>query len=93
MACPNRGRHWRTAFGTVGLRTPVCVYCGSPNPRPLADWEWDELIGWASDHSVGDHVRTAIEVRAEEAHDRAGEQWQEAAYQPAPPDPYSGGVS
>jgi hypothetical protein len=31
--------------------------------------------------------------QAEEAHDRAGEQWQEAAYQPAPPDPYSGGVS
>jgi len=32
-------------------------------------------------------------IEAEEAHDRAGEQWQEAAYQPAPPDPYSGGVS
>jgi hypothetical protein len=38
-------------------------------------------------------VEEARKVAAEEAHDRAGEQWQEAAYQPAPPDPYSGGGS
>ena len=62
--CPGRARHWRTAFGAVGMRTPVCVYCGSPNPRPLADWEWEDLINWARERSVGDHVRTAIEGRA-----------------------------
>jgi hypothetical protein len=61
--CQCRARHWRIAFGTVGLRTPVCVYCGSPNPRPLADWEWDDLIGWSQDHNVGDHARSAIEAR------------------------------
>lgn len=61
--CTGRARHWRIAFGTVGLRTPVCVYCGSPNPRPLKDWEWHELLYHASEHSVGDHVRTAIEER------------------------------
>ena len=61
--CPGRARHWRIAFRTVGLRTPVCVYCGSPNPRPLKEYEWGDLIDWARDHSVGDHVRTALEQR------------------------------
>ncbi len=61
--CRGRARHWRIAFGTVGLRTPVCVYCGSANPRPLAEWEWEDLIGWSQDHNVGDHVRSAIEAR------------------------------
>jgi hypothetical protein len=61
--CRDRARHWRIAWGTVGLRTPVCVYCGSPNPRPLKDWEWDDLIDWSQDHNVGDHVRSAIESR------------------------------
>lgn len=60
--CPGRGRHWRTAIGTVGLRTPVCVWCGSPNPRPLTDHEWEALIDWSRISSVGDHVRTAIEA-------------------------------
>ncbi len=65
-ACPGRFRHWRIAFRTVGLRTPVCVFCGSPNPKPLADWEWDELIGWSKHQSVGDYVRSAIESRLAE---------------------------
>ena len=54
-------RHWRIAFGTVGMRTPVCSRCGSPNPKPLAEDEWVDLLDWATDHNVGDHVRTAIE--------------------------------
>jgi hypothetical protein len=61
--CPGRARHWRVAFGTVGLRTPVCVFCGSPNPRPLADWEWEDLTDWSQNHRVGDHVKAAIEAR------------------------------
>jgi len=64
--CRGRARHWRIAFGTVGLRTPVCVYCGSPNPKPLTDYEWDDLIGWSQDHNVGDAVRTAIEARQQQ---------------------------
>ena len=54
------------------------------DPDPEAD-----LI--AEEYAAADAELARIE--AEEAHDRAGEQWQEAAYQPAPPDPYSGGVS
>jgi hypothetical protein len=65
--CPGRVRHWRIAFNTVGLRTPVCVFCGSPNPKPLNEYEWGALIDWARDHSVGDHVWTALEERYGEA--------------------------
>lgn len=65
--CPGRVRHWRIAFGTVGLRTPVCVYCGSPNPKPLTDLEWRELIAWSRNAAVGDRVRAAIEAREAEA--------------------------
>ena len=61
--CPGRVRHWRIAFGCVGLRTPVCVYCGDPNPRPLTDDEWQDLIEWSRVANVGDHVRSAIEQR------------------------------
>lgn len=44
--CPGRARHWRIAPGTIGLRMPVCFYCGSPNPKPLTTEEWRELIAW-----------------------------------------------
>lgn len=65
--CIGRARHWRIAWGTVGLRTPVCVYCGSPNPRPLTRWEWDDLIEWSkTGANMGEHVRTAIEARSAE---------------------------
>jgi hypothetical protein len=54
-------RHWRIAIGTVGMRTPVCVWCGSPNPRPLAGWEWRDLIDWVEHYDrAGKHVRAAI---------------------------------
>lgn len=59
--CTGRARHWRTAPGFVGMRTPVCVYCGSPNPKPLSEDEWEYLIGWANERSVGHHVRAAID--------------------------------
>jgi hypothetical protein len=42
--CPGRARHWRILPGTIGGRSPVCIYCGSPNPRPLTEDEWDEAI-------------------------------------------------
>ena len=67
--CPGRMRHWRIAFGTVGLRTPVCIYCGSPNPKPLTDDEWRELIDWSRLQQVGSRVRAAIEAH-EAAPDR-----------------------
>lgn len=61
--CPGRVRHWRAVPGVVGYRAPVCVYCGSPNPRPLSEQEWKDLARLAGFHPVGDHVRTAIEER------------------------------
>ncbi len=64
--CPGRARHWRVAWGTVGVRRPVCIYCGSPNPRPLTEWEWEDLIMWSQDHSLGDHVRSAVKARQAE---------------------------
>jgi hypothetical protein len=67
--CPGRVRHWRAAFGTVGYRTPVCGYCGSPNPKPLTEQERAELLCHAHDHYAGDHVRTAIEEREAQSRD------------------------
>lgn len=60
---------------TVGMRAPVCLFCGSPNPKPLSDDEWNEVIGWAEDYQVGQHVRAAIERRRHggTAEDHAGE--------------------
>jgi hypothetical protein len=45
------------------MRTPVCIFCGSPNPRPLSEDEWLTLIDWANHYNVGLRVRTAIEER------------------------------
>lgn len=68
MSCPGgRARCWPIAFGTVGMRTPVCVYCGSPNPRPLAEHEWAELADWATDHNVGKHAKAALDARSARA--------------------------
>lgn len=67
MCDGGRSRHWRVIRGTVGMRSPVCVCCGSPNPKPLTDDEWRDLIELAKDHNIGDHARTAIEKRREES--------------------------
>jgi hypothetical protein len=37
-------RHWYTLYGHPGLRSPLCVRCAHPNPRPLSDAEWNELL-------------------------------------------------
>jgi len=37
-------RHWFTVWGHPGLRSPVCLHCGAPNPRPLTDQDWAGLI-------------------------------------------------
>lgn len=42
--CPGRARHWFSLWGNVGLRSPVCVSCGAPNPQPLTEDQWAELI-------------------------------------------------
>ena len=62
--CIDRARHWRVLRGTVGMRAPVCVVCGSPNPRPLSEDEWAQVIDWAEHYGVGRHVQAAIETRA-----------------------------
>jgi hypothetical protein len=37
--CKNRARHWFTYYGWVGSSSPVCRWCGAPNPnyRPEDD--------------------------------------------------------
>jgi hypothetical protein len=42
--CPGHGRHWFTFYGQPGLRSPVCIRCAHPNPRPLKPGEWDALL-------------------------------------------------
>jgi hypothetical protein len=61
--CPYRARHWRIVPRTVGVRSPVCTDCGSPNPKPLTDQEWNEVLAHASFGSVGAHIRDAIDSR------------------------------
>jgi hypothetical protein len=42
--CKGRMGHWYSVYGEVGLRSPVCVRCGAPNPR-FSDAEqkaWDK---------------------------------------------------
>jgi hypothetical protein len=39
--CP---RCWYSIPANVGLRSPVCVRCGNPNPRPLSDDQWADLL-------------------------------------------------
>jgi len=57
--CPGHMRHWFAPHGIPYVRSPRCVRCGAPNPRPLSDEELDELAainrtspGWIGPHAV-----------------------------------------
>jgi hypothetical protein len=63
----------------------------SPDDPPEDDPDGAEAQRIAEEYA--DAAAELARTEAEEAHDRAGEQWQEAAYQPADPDPHSGGMS
>lgn len=40
MSCTTGNlRHWFNVYGNPGLRSPICVRCGAPNPRKLTDTE------------------------------------------------------
>ncbi len=56
-----------TVWGAVGLRSPVCMRCAEPNPRPLADSEWAELVSIETAGTVGitfgGHLGAAIRAR------------------------------
>ena len=42
--CGHYSRHW---FAPIAyLRTPKCVRCGAPNPRPLTEEEQIEYDEW-----------------------------------------------
>lgn len=58
-----RARHWRIMPRSVGMRAPVCIHCGSPNPKPLSDEEWVQVIDWAQHYYAGGYVLSAIEAR------------------------------
>lgn len=64
---PGRRRHWRVAFGTRGLRAPVCSYCGSPRRGGLSVREWRELLAWSECYpSLGEHVHQALREHQDE---------------------------
>jgi hypothetical protein len=50
--CPGNFRHWFSFYGWPGFRSPVCVRCGAPNPRPLGETEWGDLIAYLDDSQV-----------------------------------------
>lgn len=48
-------RHWFAPPRQVGLRSPVCIRCGAPNPRPLNEREQEEWAYYLT--SVGEYRR------------------------------------
>lgn len=67
--CVGFYRHWFSFYRGPGLRSPVCVRCGEPNPRPLTKDEWDALLqhrkvrGWP----FADPIENAINAHVEES--------------------------
>jgi hypothetical protein len=62
--CPAMERHWFTVWGRTGLRSPVCMNCGAPNPRPLSDTGWATLVSYLSRHAVpNDDLIRAVRER------------------------------
>lgn len=60
-------RHWFSVYGRVRLRSPVCVRCEAPNPRPLTEDEWAALTDYRKmGGRVGVLVRIAMDKRAAE---------------------------
>jgi hypothetical protein len=63
--CKYGRRHWFSVYGAPGLRTPVCVRCEAPNPRPLSDDEWVALTDFRTmGGSVGLFTKIALDRRA-----------------------------
>jgi hypothetical protein len=62
LPCPGHGRHWFALHGQVGLRSPVCVRCGAPNPRPLSEGELRELREFAAafPRNINSHTLRAL---------------------------------
>lgn len=63
--CGGHQRHWFSIRGQAYLRSPVCVRCGAPNPRPLADDEWSQLAEF-NQHYPG-YVGKAVVLALREA--------------------------
>jgi hypothetical protein len=66
--CPGHGRHWFTFYGQPGLRSPVCIRCAAPNPRPLKPEDWDALLYYRElrcAHLFIDGVEDAIAAERE----------------------------
>lgn len=61
-SCHGYQRHWFSIYGQAYLRSPVCVRCGAPNPRPLTDDELDDLADFvkARPRWAGGRVAAAL---------------------------------
>lgn len=62
MKCPGHHRHWFSVHGQAYLRSPVCVRCGAPNPRPLSEEDLGNLADFNHHYPayVGKHVVAAL---------------------------------
>jgi hypothetical protein len=60
MRCTGGARHWFSLAGLTGVRTPVCVRCGEPNPRKLSDAEWADLAYWRGHRYLSKPVEIAL---------------------------------
>jgi hypothetical protein len=56
--CPGHARHWFSIM--VGVRAPVCVRCGHPNPKPLTEQDWEELEAHDRYRPIRGHVGEAL---------------------------------
>jgi len=62
--CHGHLRHWFSVdarlAGGIGLRSPVCVRCGAPNPTPLTTDDWQQ-IAEVYPEKYGELVREMME--------------------------------
>lgn len=67
--CPGHMRHWFSVHGQAYLRSPVCVRCGAPNPRPLTDDELRQLEDFNRHYPsyVGGHVVAGLRAAGRDA--------------------------
>jgi hypothetical protein len=50
--------------GAVGARSPVCTSCGSPNPKPLTEDEWEEVLYRSYHYAPNPFVVNALDEHA-----------------------------
>lgn len=76
--CAGAARHWFSFYRQPGLRSPACVRCGTPNPRPLTKDEWDTLLQHREvrGYPFMDQIEDAINAhRVNQLWNQGSDQW------------------